>query len=91
MKISLPLLSFLFIATLQVPSAIAADAAPADGQAPEPLFREISALDSKVFDAFNHCAEPGRLGPEATPAALHGPSCSRARMLCAAAFPGRRT
>ena len=65
MKISLPLLSFLFIATLQAPAAIAADAAPADGQAQEPLFSEISALDTKVFDAFNHCAEPGRLDEHA--------------------------
>lgn len=65
MKIPPPLLSFLFIATLQAPAAIAADAAPADGQAHDPLFREISALDSKVFDAFNRCAEPGRLDEHA--------------------------
>ena len=65
MKISLPLLSFLFIATLQAPLAIAADAVPADGQAPQPLFGEISALDTQVFDAFNHCAEPGRLDEHA--------------------------
>lgn len=65
MKISLPLLPFLFIATLQAPAAIAVEAAPTDGQALEPLFREISALDTKVFDAFNHCVEPGRLDEHA--------------------------
>lgn len=65
MKISLSLLSLLFIATLQAPAAIAAGAASADGQAQEPLFREISALDAKVFDAFNHCAEPERLDEHA--------------------------
>ena len=66
MKISLPLLPLLFIATLQAPEAAAADAAPADGQAQETLYREISALDTKVFDAFNHCAEPGRLDEHAS-------------------------
>ena len=61
MKIALPLLTLLFIATLQPSKATAAEAAPGDGQAPAPLFNEIAALDNKVFDAFNHCAEPGRL------------------------------
>lgn len=65
MNISLPLLPLLFIATLQTPAAIAADATPADGQAQEPLFSEISALDTKVFDAFNHCSEAGRLDEHA--------------------------
>ena len=64
MKIALSLLPLLFIASLQAPSAIA-DAAPADGHAQEPLFREIAALDTKVFDAFNHCGEPGRLDEHA--------------------------
>jgi hypothetical protein len=27
----------------------------------DPLFDEISALDTAVFDAFNHCSEPGQL------------------------------
>ena len=64
MKIAPPLLSLLFIAILQAPLAIAADT-PADGQASEPLFTEIAALDAKAFDAFNHCAEPGRLDEHA--------------------------
>ena len=39
------------------PPALVASASPAqDG-----LAREISALDATVFDAFNHCGEPGRL------------------------------
>lgn len=61
MKISLPLLSLLFVASLWTPKAMAADAAPADGQAQEPLFNEISALDTAVFDAFNHCSDPSQL------------------------------
>ncbi|MGH8027574.1 MAG: nuclear transport factor 2 family protein [Pseudoxanthomonas sp.] len=61
MKISLPLLSVLFIATLPAPPAIAGDAAPADGQAQQPLFGEISALDTAVFDAFNRCSDPAQL------------------------------
>lgn len=39
----------------------AAEISPADGQAPAPLFNEIAALDTRAFDAFNHCGEPGRL------------------------------
>ena len=39
----------------------AAETSPADGQAPAALFNEIAALDTRVFDAFNHCSEPGRL------------------------------
>lgn len=61
MKIPLPLLSLLFIATLQASPAIAGGTAPADGQAAAPLFDEIAALDTRAFDAFNHCSEPGRL------------------------------
>jgi hypothetical protein len=61
MKITLPLLSLFFIAGLQAPPAIAAGEAPADGQAQEPLFKEISALDTAVFDAFNHCSDPAQL------------------------------
>ena len=45
--------------------ASAADAVAAEGQASSALTDEISALDSKVFDAFNHCAEPGRLDEHA--------------------------
>ena len=42
-----------------------AEARAAEGQASSALTDEISALDSKVFDAFNHCAEPGRLDEHA--------------------------
>jgi hypothetical protein len=45
--------------------ASAADAVAAEGQASSALTDEISALDSKVFDAFNHCGEPGRLDEHA--------------------------
>jgi uncharacterized protein DUF4440 len=64
-KIRLSLLSVLFAATLHAAPVVAADAALANGQASTPLFTEISALDSEVFDAFNHCAEPGRLDEHA--------------------------
>ncbi|MEP6907988.1 MAG: nuclear transport factor 2 family protein, partial [Pseudoxanthomonas sp.] len=42
-----------------------ADTPQTDGPSPTPLFNEIAALDTKVFDAFNHCAEPGRLDEHA--------------------------
>lgn len=43
-------LSLLFWSTVQ------ADAQPQQSKAPEdPLFRTIAALDTAVFDAFNHC------------------------------------
>ena len=61
MKISLPLLSLFFVAALQASPTIAGETAPADGQAQEPLFKEISALDTAVFDAFNHCSDPAQL------------------------------
>jgi hypothetical protein len=45
--------------------ASTAEARAAEGQASSALTDEISALDSKVFDAFNHCSEPGRLDEHA--------------------------
>ena len=42
-----------------------ADAGAVDGQAASPLADEIAALDTRVFDAFNHCGEPGRLDEHA--------------------------
>jgi hypothetical protein len=57
-----PLLSLALLASaLHTAPLLAAEASPADGQAPAPLFDEIAALDTRVFDAFNHCSEPGRL------------------------------
>ena len=64
MKIVLPLLSLLFIATLQVSPTIAAEAS-VDGQAQQSLADEIAALDTRAFDAFNHCGDPGRLDEHA--------------------------
>jgi hypothetical protein len=61
-RLSLPLsLALLVIALHTAPLRAAADASPADGQAQEPLFNEISALDTAVFDAFNHCSDPAQL------------------------------
>lgn len=49
------------------PATLRADeTSPADGQAPAALFNEIAALDTCVFDAFNHCNEPGRLEEHAS-------------------------
>lgn len=60
-KLRLPLLLALLASELHTAPLQAAEASPADGQAPAPLFDEIAALDTRVFDAFNHCSEPGRL------------------------------
>ena len=66
MKSSLPLWSALLVAALHAGPVVAADAAAAQGQAPDALLREIAALDTGVFDAFNHCGEPGRLEEHAS-------------------------
>ena len=66
MKIAPPLLTLLFIATLQPSVSGAAEASRDDGQAQAPLFEEIAAVDGKVFDAFNHCADAGRLDEHAS-------------------------
>ena len=58
-------LPLLLLGALQSTAALAADAAPVDGQAQPALFEEIAALDTRVFDAFNHCGEPGRLDEHA--------------------------
>ena len=62
---TLPLFSLLLLAALHAPPLAAADAPPADSQVQVSLFQEISALDTRVFDAFNHCGEPGRLDEHA--------------------------
>jgi hypothetical protein len=41
--------------------ALAAPASSAQPEAPDELTGEISALDTAVFDAFNHCSDPARL------------------------------
>lgn len=48
-------------ALLGVTSLLASVAQTATRQAAEHLFTTISALDSAVFDAFNHCSAPGQL------------------------------
>jgi hypothetical protein len=60
-KLGLPLLLAPFAFALHAVPLRAAETSPADGQAPAPLFDEIAALDTRAFDAFNHCSEPGRL------------------------------
>ncbi len=53
-------LSRIFL-VLAAPATLAASASSAQPGAQDQLTREISALDAAVFDAFNHCSEPGRL------------------------------
>lgn len=60
-KLCLSLLLALFATALHTTPLQATETSPADGQAPTPLFNEIAALDTRAFDAFNHCSEPGRL------------------------------
>jgi hypothetical protein len=61
--------SFVFIAALTASpcamGATASDAPPSIQPAADPLFDTISALDTAVFDAFNHCNEPGQLDKHA--------------------------
>jgi hypothetical protein len=53
-------------------TALGASAAPAPGDHPntqqttDPLFETISALDTAVFDAFNHCSSPEQLTKHAS-------------------------
>ena len=49
------------IAACIAPVASAARGVPPPGQATDPLFDTISALDAAVFDAFNHCSVPEQL------------------------------
>lgn len=58
-------LSSLLFAFAALP-AFAASASPEPPQAQDGLSREISALDTAVFDAFNHCSEPGKLEEHAS-------------------------
>lgn len=60
-KLRLPLLLALLAFAPHTAPLQAAEVSPADGQALAALFNEIAALDTRVFDAFNHCSEPGRL------------------------------
>ena len=53
-----------FLFAFSASPALVAAASPAP-PAQDELIREISTLDTTVFDAFNHCAEPGRLDEHA--------------------------
>ena len=53
-----------FLFAFSASPALVASASPAP-PAQDELIREISTLDTTVFDAFNHCAEPGRLDEHA--------------------------
>ncbi len=54
------------VAALACAPVMAAPAASSEQAADAtPLFGTISALDTAVFDAFNHCSIPGRLGEHA--------------------------
>lgn len=64
-KLCIPFLLASLAMALQGAPVQAAEPSPADGQAPAPLFNEIAALDTRLFDAFNHCGEPGRLDEHA--------------------------
>lgn len=48
------------------PAASAADANAAAHASVDVLFNKISALDTAVFDAFNHCSAPGQLQKHAS-------------------------
>ena len=60
--VSLLLASALLVASQGAGGAPAA----ANDSADDPLFDTISALDTAVFDAFNHCSEPGQLDRHAS-------------------------
>lgn len=46
--------------------AVAADTQPPPPLSADALFDKISALDTAVFDAFNHCSAPGQLDRHAS-------------------------
>ena len=55
------ILSGLMVLALVSPIALASETQPVPRQSSEALFDNIAALDSAVFDAFNHCSSPGEL------------------------------
>lgn len=65
MKKIIPLLAVL-IAALGASAASASNDQPAAKQIADPLFDTISALDTAVFDAFNHCSAPEQLQKHAS-------------------------
>lgn len=67
MKKLIPLIAALIAVTAPGTSA-ASDSSgrPTAGQTTDPLFETISALDTAVFDAFNHCSVPEQLQKHAS-------------------------
>lgn len=63
MKKVLSVVAGIMMASIKV---AAADTRTTDASASLSLFATISALDSQVFAAFNHCSEPGELEKHAS-------------------------
>ena len=67
MKNLIVLVGALIVATAFGASATSASSdQPTTKQAADPLFDTISALDTAVFDAFNHCSSPEQLQKHAS-------------------------
>ncbi len=60
-KFATPILAIALVVSQAALGGGAQAAQPAAQPAADPLFDTISALDTAVFDAFNHCSEPGQL------------------------------
>lgn len=61
MKELISLIAALIATTALGASAATSSGDPTTKQVADPLFETISALDSAVFDAFNHCRTPEQL------------------------------
>ena len=66
MKKLIPLMAALMAVTATAASAAFAANARPTTEAADPLFDTISALDTAVFDAFNHCSTPEQLQKHAS-------------------------
>jgi hypothetical protein len=60
-KFAAVLITFSVLVLAGAPAASAADKQRAMSSSSEALFNTISALDTAVFDAFNHCSVPAEL------------------------------
>ncbi|MES2071286.1 MAG: nuclear transport factor 2 family protein [Pseudomonadota bacterium] len=60
-KLTISTCAALALNVLGASFAFAASEPAASSQAADPLFTQISALDSAVFEAFNQCSVPGQL------------------------------
>jgi hypothetical protein len=54
------------LAFSSLPAASAADTQATTHASTDALFNKVSALDTAVFDAFNHCSSPGQLQKHAS-------------------------